>query len=107
MHIILGVFINKRKINIKDFDKLNYPELLKQYENKYSREKIRNMLVKKSKSGKNLQEAYTRLSDRIAMTNERNYIPVLADIVVFNEENHKLFDPSYNHILYKMTLYLL
>jgi CBS domain containing-hemolysin-like protein len=107
MHIILGVFINKRKWNIKDFKKLDYPALLKEYDQKYSKEVIRNAITRKSKAGVTLQEKYSKLSERIATVNSANYIPLLADVVVFNEENHKLFDPTYNHILYKMTLYLL
>jgi hypothetical protein len=81
--------------------------LLKEYENKYSREVIRTSLLKKSKSGINLHEKYTLLNERIATTNKNSYIPLLADIVIFNEENHKLFNVTYNHIVYKMTLYLL
>jgi hypothetical protein len=86
---------------------MDYSSLLKQYENKYSREVIRNTITRKSKAGISLQERYMRLNERIEIVNSTNYIPLLADVVVFNEENHKVFNPTYNHILYKMTLYLL
>jgi hypothetical protein len=92
--------LNKKTVKIADFKIIDFKKKIEQCNIKIDREKIKN------KQMQLLNDKYVLANQLIESVKPQTYFHVIAEAIVFNETNIKLFNIKQNKIVYKLSLYL-
>jgi hypothetical protein len=98
--------LNKKAHKIVDFKTIDFKKLIEWCELDISKDKIKRRLDNKNDSYPSLSKNYFLINEKITTIKPEITNQLIAEAIIFNESNIKMFSIKHNKIVYKLSLYL-